>query len=70
MPWFDVPDRASADTPIVCGHWAALGLLLRKDVLGIDTGCVWGRSLSALRLEDRRLVQCECAELRGTTSEE
>lgn len=60
MPWFDVPGRASAGTPIVCGHWAALGLMLRTDVLAIDTGCVWGRALSALRLEDRRLFQCDC----------
>lgn len=68
MPWFDVPGRAHAGTPVVCGHWAALGLVLRSDVLGIDTGCVWGRSLSALRLEDRRLFQCGCGELLGTAS--
>jgi bis(5'-nucleosyl)-tetraphosphatase (symmetrical) len=70
MPWFDVPGRASASTPIVCGHWAALGLILRRDVLGIDTGCVWGRELSAIRLEDLRLYQCECRELRGTATDE
>lgn len=70
MPWFEVPGRAHAGTPIVWGHWAALGLVLRSDVLGIDTGCVWGRELSALRLEDRRLFQCGCRELRGTASEE
>ena len=65
MPWFDVPGRASADTPIVCGHWAALGLVLRDDLLAIDTGCVWGRELTVLRLEDRHLVQCDCRALRG-----
>lgn len=70
MPWFEVPGRAHAGTPIVWGHWAALGLVLRSDVLGIDTGCVWGRELSALRLEDRQLFQCGCRELRGTASEE
>ena len=70
MPWFDVPGRASADTPIVCGHWAALGLVLRDDLLSIDTGCVWGRELSALRLEDRRLAQCDCRALLGRASEE
>lgn len=70
MPWFDVPGRASAGTPIICGHWAALGLALRDDLLSIDTGCVWGRELSALRLEDRRLAQCDCAALRGTASDE
>jgi bis(5'-nucleosyl)-tetraphosphatase (symmetrical) len=70
IPWFDVPGRASADTPIICGHWAALGLVLRDDLLSIDTGCVWGRELSALRLEDRCLAQCDCAALLGTASEE
>ncbi|HYH42887.1 MAG TPA: symmetrical bis(5'-nucleosyl)-tetraphosphatase [Burkholderiales bacterium] len=70
LPWFDVPGRASADTPIVCGHWAALGLMLRDDLAAIDTGCVWGRELSALRLEDRRLYQCECHALAGTASGE
>lgn len=70
MPWYDVPGRASRDTAILFGHWAALGLLLRDDVVGLDTGCVWGRSLSALRLDDRRLLQCDCRELEGTASEE
>lgn len=60
MPWFDVPGRASAGTPVICGHWAALGLMLRPDVLALDTGCVWGRDLSALRLEDRQLFQYSC----------
>ena len=70
MPWFDVPGRASAGTPIICGHWAALGLLLRDDVLGLDSGCVWGRQLSAIRLEDRRLYQWDCQALRGRVFEE
>ena len=60
VPWFDVPQRASRRTPVICGHWAALGLMLREDVLAIDTGCVWGRELTALRLEDRQLFQCGC----------
>jgi bis(5'-nucleosyl)-tetraphosphatase (symmetrical) len=70
MPWFDVPGRASAGTPVICGHWAALGIVLRDDVLAIDSGCVWGRRLSALRLEDRGLIQCDCADLQGTASEQ
>lgn len=70
MPWFDVPGRASAATPVVCGHWASLGLHIRSDVVAIDTGCVWGRELSALRLHDRRLARCDCTALRGTASEE
>jgi bis(5'-nucleosyl)-tetraphosphatase (symmetrical) len=69
LPWFEVPGRKSAGTPIVCGHWAALGLLLKDDLLSIDSGCIWGRELSAVRLEDRRLAQCDCAALRGTASD-
>jgi bis(5'-nucleosyl)-tetraphosphatase (symmetrical) len=70
LPWYDVPGRASRGTPIVFGHWAALGLLVREDAICLDSGCVWGRALSALRLEDRRLFQLDCAELAGTASED
>ena len=70
MPWFDAPGRRSAATPIVCGHWAALGVVLRDDLLSIDSGCVWGRRLSALRLSDRRLFQTDCSSLSGTASGE
>ncbi|OFX20257.1 MAG: bis(5'-nucleosyl)-tetraphosphatase (symmetrical) [Anaeromyxobacter sp. RBG_16_69_14] len=60
VSWFDVPGRASAATPIVCGHWAALGLMLRPDLLALDTGCVWGRQLTVVRLEDRAVFQIDC----------
>jgi bis(5'-nucleosyl)-tetraphosphatase (symmetrical) len=65
VPWFDAPGRANREVPIVCGHWSALGLLLRPDLLALDTGCVWGGSLSAVRLEDRALFQASCAEARS-----
>ncbi len=51
VPWFDAPDRAARDTHIVFGHWSALGLLRRPDVTALDTGCVWGRALTAVPLE-------------------
>jgi bis(5'-nucleosyl)-tetraphosphatase (symmetrical) len=51
MPWFKVPGRASAGTRIVCGHWSALGLHLDDNVIALDTGCVWGGRLTALRLD-------------------
>ncbi len=60
MPWFDVPERLTQDTAIVFGHWSTLGLTLRPNVIGLDTGCVWGGKLSALRLSDRKLVQVDC----------
>jgi bis(5'-nucleosyl)-tetraphosphatase (symmetrical) len=46
---------------IVCGHWSALGLKLAPRLAALDSGCVWGGSLSALRLEDRALYQVPCA---------
>lgn len=61
VPWFELPDRASRGTPLIFGHWAALGLVLRDDLLGIDSGCVWGRQLTAVRLEDRKVYQCDCS---------
>jgi bis(5'-nucleosyl)-tetraphosphatase (symmetrical) len=60
LPWFDVPERKSAGSTIVCGHWSALGLRLAPRLLALDSGCVWGGQLSAIRLEDRRLYQVSC----------
>lgn len=59
-PWFDMPGRATADTPIVFGHWSTLGLILRPNLIGLDTGCVWGGKLTALRLGDRAIEQVAC----------
>lgn len=64
MPWFDVPGRASRDATLVTGHWSALGLRVRPDLLALDTGCVWGGRLTAVRLEDRRVYQLPCAAAR------
>jgi bis(5'-nucleosyl)-tetraphosphatase (symmetrical) len=60
MQWFDVPVRASADTPILFGHWSANGLVKRRDVVALDTGCLWGRSLTAMRLEDQAIFEIPC----------
>jgi bis(5'-nucleosyl)-tetraphosphatase (symmetrical) len=59
-PWFDFPDRASSDHTVIFGHWSALGRVMRDDVVGLDSGCVWGRSLSAIGLSDRRLYSVDC----------
>lgn len=53
-PWFEVPGRASAGTPIAFGHWSTLGLILREDLLALDTGCVWGGRLTAVRVDGGR----------------
>jgi bis(5'-nucleosyl)-tetraphosphatase (symmetrical) len=60
MPWFDVPGRKSADNTVVFGHWSALGLTLRPNLIGLDSGCVWGGQLSAVELEQRTLLQVDC----------
>lgn len=63
--WFDVPHRRSADATVVCGHWSALGLRIERGLLALDTGCIWGGALSAVRLEDRRLFQVPGARYHG-----
>jgi bis(5'-nucleosyl)-tetraphosphatase (symmetrical) len=61
LPWFAVPGRKSAGERIVFGHWSALGYLARDGVVSLDTGCVWGGTLSALRLDrDSAPVQLAC----------
>lgn len=56
-PWFAVPGRRSAGTQLVFGHWAALGARRGADWWAIDSGCVWGQALTALRLQDGKQVQ-------------
>ena len=61
LPWFDVPGRASKEATVICGHWSALSLQVKSNLIALDTGCVWGGSLTAIRLEDRRVFQVPCA---------
>ncbi|MCZ8252306.1 MAG: symmetrical bis(5'-nucleosyl)-tetraphosphatase [Hylemonella sp.] len=70
-PWFEVPDRRTAGVTVAFGHWSTLGPLARTDVLALDTGCVWGGCLTALRLlspgaHERIAVKCEAAQTPGT----
>ena len=58
--WFDVAPRREAGHTILFGHWSALGLVSRPDLVGLDSGCVWGRSLTAMRLEDRQFFHVRC----------
>jgi len=64
LPWFEVPGRQTADVTVAFGHWSTLGWLHRPDVLALDTGCVWGGALSAVRLAGagrHELIQVQCA---------
>ena len=64
MPWFDVPGRQTAKVLVAFGHWSTLGLVNRPNLLALDTGCIWGGCLSAMRigatLADRELFDVEC----------
>jgi bis(5'-nucleosyl)-tetraphosphatase (symmetrical) len=61
VPWFDAPDRRSADVRVVCGHWSTLGYRRRPDLLALDTGCIWGGALTAVNLDaDEPPVQLAC----------
>ncbi|MEO8674537.1 MAG: symmetrical bis(5'-nucleosyl)-tetraphosphatase [Casimicrobiaceae bacterium] len=56
-PWFEHDARASAGVTVVCGHWSTLELKLLPNVLMLDSGCLWGGTLTAVRLDDRRVYQ-------------
>ena len=61
MPWFRHPERATKDDAFVFGHWSALGYLAEPGLRCLDTGCVWGGALTALRLdEDGAPVRLPC----------
>jgi bis(5'-nucleosyl)-tetraphosphatase (symmetrical) len=70
LPWFEVPGRKTAKVTVAFGHWSTLGWLGRTDVLAMDTGCVWGGCLSALRVEagnadtawNTELIQVQCVQ--------
>jgi len=67
-PWFDASGRRTTGVPIAFGHWSSLGLVARKDLLCLDTGCVWGGRLTAARIDDdgeRELFHVDCASAQG-----
>jgi bis(5'-nucleosyl)-tetraphosphatase (symmetrical) len=62
LRWFDVPGRKTCDVTVVFGHWSTLGLIMRPDIISLDTGCLWGGKLSAVCLQDRAVIQVDCPE--------
>ena len=59
--WFDAENAKWRGTRIVFGHWSALGLIVNDDLIAVDTGCVWGRQLTAVRLDQGpTIVQVRC----------
>lgn len=64
MPWFEVPNRKTADTKILFGHWSTLGIHQKNNAYCLDSGCLWGGQLTAMRLESPQQIisyECECA---------
>lgn len=61
QPWFSHQHRATLDNKIIFGHWAALkGVTNTANTFALDSGCVWGGQLTAMRLEDETLFYCDC----------
>ncbi|HEY0721738.1 MAG TPA: symmetrical bis(5'-nucleosyl)-tetraphosphatase [Gammaproteobacteria bacterium] len=61
IPWFRAPQRRWAGTRIIFGHWSTLGLHQENNTTAIDTGCLWGGNLTALRLDDHTTFTLKCA---------
>jgi bis(5'-nucleosyl)-tetraphosphatase (symmetrical) len=61
-PWFAIPHARWHGHQVLFGHWAALGLYMDENCIGLDSGCVWGRELTAVRLEDRQIFQVASVE--------
>ena len=61
-PWFKIDGRKSESDPIIFGHWSTLGLHHENNVISIDTGCLWGGTLTAMRIDTPTLqfVRCDC----------
>ncbi|OQW91795.1 MAG: bis(5'-nucleosyl)-tetraphosphatase (symmetrical) [Beggiatoa sp. IS2] len=60
QPWFSLPNRRSRETRIIFGHWSTLGYYTQHHVTALDTGCLWGGTLTALRLEDEQIYHVPC----------
>lgn len=70
LPWFEIPGRCSKDLRIVFGHWSTLGLRQEIEIVSLDTGCLWGQHLSAIKLGKNETVFCiECTRRQQTGDE-
>jgi bis(5'-nucleosyl)-tetraphosphatase (symmetrical) len=61
-PWFRYPSVRRAKRTVIGGHWSAIGLHQESRFIGLDSGCIWGGALTALRLEDGKIFQEPCRE--------
>jgi bis(5'-nucleosyl)-tetraphosphatase (symmetrical) len=63
-PWYDATGRKKIKRTVICGHWAAQGIRRTRNMIALDSGCVWGHSLSAFRIEDESLDSVSCSKSR------
>ncbi len=61
-PWYEIASRKSQDTTVVFGHWSTLGHIREHNVISIDTGCLWGGALTAvkIKLDKLKVYQVDC----------
>lgn len=64
LPWFEHAERKSKNMNLIFGHWSALGVFQSTGINALDSGCVWGNQLTAMRLEDKKLFSVQCPEFR------
>lgn len=62
FPWFQIPHRSTQHNTIIFGHWSALGIVQEQHLVALDGGCVWGRELVTMRLEDRQIFRVSCSQ--------
>ncbi len=60
IPWFSLPSRKPLEKVVLFGHWAALGGYIDEHIIGLDTGCVWGDTLTMIRWEDQQFFTQPC----------
>ncbi len=63
IPWFEHPDVQQHGFTTLFGHWSTLGVHQTRTTISLDSGCLWGGSLTALRLEDRQLFSLPCRKI-------
>jgi bis(5'-nucleosyl)-tetraphosphatase (symmetrical) len=59
VPWFKATSSRDKKFKVLFGHWSALGVYIGESVVGLDSGCVWGGKLTAIRLEDNEIFQVD-----------
>ena len=60
LPWFEITNRQINNEALLFGHWSTLGKVNKENIFPLDTGCVWGGQLTALKLETSEYISIDC----------